>query len=124
MTQPRRPLSAGSWRAQDKREGLQFALDVANLKENQRPFDFRSSRFSMEIVGRRCQLHVYERQENIPAIPNVRPTVPVFTNISACFASNRLLHSSARSVVACPRPSSASLHFPVDGRAGLPTRGL
>ncbi len=125
MNKPRRPLSAGSWRAQDKHEGREYALDVSEMKENRRPFDYRTQRFTLEIVGRRSQLHIHERLENIPSVPKVRPIVPVFQNISVCFPSGRLLHSSACSVVACPRPSSAPpLSFAASGRAGLPTRGL
>ena len=124
MTQPRRPLSAGSWRAKDRLEALEFALDVSEMKENRRPFDSRAAKFSLEVVGRRSHLHVHERLENIPRLPRVRPIVPVFENIQVCFPSGRLLISSSRSLVACPRPVSAPLHFSSAGRAGLPTRGL
>ncbi len=126
MSQPRRPASAGSWRAKERNEACAYAFDVAGMKENRRPFDSRSCKFFFEVVGRRSQFHLHERLENIrTAPPRVRPIVPVFQNISVCFPSGRLLHTSARSVVAAfPSRPSTPLHFSLTGRAGLPTRGL
>ena len=102
-----------------------YACAVAGMKENWRPFDCRSSQFvGLGIVGRRSQFHLHERLENFPVQPHVRPIVPVFQNISVCFSSGRLLHTSARSDVASASRPALPLHFSVAGRAGLPTRGL
>ncbi len=93
MSRPRRPLSAGSWRALEREEGRRLAADVSEMKENRRPFDYRSTRFFLEVVGFRKQLHLHEKQDCLPQLPRVRPIVPVFANIQVDTATRRLLYS-------------------------------